>query len=67
MRQLPYWTLLTALFLAFLVIVYALLYGDEEQPRPIRNTYYPFTVELEVWDVGASPWDHKDRPTDLDK
>ena len=34
---------------------------------PIRNAYWPFTVEVEVWDVGASPWDHRDRPTDLDR
>ena len=68
MRRAPYWTLLTALFLAFLVIVYALLYGHEEpQPKPIKNAYYPFTVEVEIWDIGASPWDNRERPTDLDK
>lgn len=61
MRQVPYWALLVSVFVAFLICVYALLY-DEPEEKPIRNAYYPFTVEVEVWDVGANPWDHKERP-----
>ena len=68
MRYVPYWTLLAALFIAFLVVVYAILYGQEEpKPKPVGSTYEPFTVEVEIWDVGANPWDDRDRPTDLDK
>ena len=55
-----------SLILAAAVIAIAFM-TEEAEPKPIRNVYYPFTVEVEVWDVGANPWDHKDRPTDLDK
>ena len=26
--------------------------------RPPRHPYYPFTVEVEIWDTGANPWDN---------
>lgn len=63
MRQVPYWALLVSVFVAFLICVYALLYDEPEtKSQPIKNTYYPFTVEVEIWDTGASPWDERDRP-----
>lgn len=55
-----------SLILAAIVIAIAFV-TEEEKPKPIKNVYYPFTVEVEIWDVGANPWDYKDRPTGLDK
>ena len=64
--RLPHWALIAACLVLLWVCAYLLAF--QPQPDfPIRNAYYPFTVEVEVWDVGASPWDSRERPTDLDK
>ena len=56
--------LLGAVLTAWSIVLSA---PHEAPPKPVRHAYWPFTVEVEVWDVGASPWDRTDRPTDLDR
>ena len=67
--RLDEWKILAFCIAALIMLLCAwwALLTDGGVQKPIRNTYYPFTVEVEIWDIGASPWDHRDRPTDLDK